>query len=138
MQILSQRLLLDRFVVEMRFALRQLGERTGPEYRVRFGYGCRASPGSGRPPFATRKHEVEPAALEAFVEASVGDGTFEPGESDLHVESSDGKVRIVLCHEADIHVAAREPELLGPFRSRWAALGYTWREAPSSAEEGWA
>jgi hypothetical protein len=130
-QLFSQNLFFDRFVTEMQFALRQLGARPGNACVVRFGYGCRTARGAGLQPIPSGEHRVEPAALEAFVEESIRSGTFEPGESDLHVVSADGKIRAVFCHEADLHIATRESELVDTFRSRWAALGYGWHEAPS-------
>ena len=62
--------------------------------------------------------------LSAFIARSIESDLFSLGEGDFFIESQDGEIRFVLCHESDIHMTAKNRELAQQVASGWESRGY--------------
>lgn len=51
-------------------------------------------------------HRISVDSLSAFIESSVEQEIFNPGSSELFVESPDSSLSVKFCHESDVHVTA--------------------------------
>ena len=60
---------------------------------------------------------VSTSQLVRFIADCEADGTFQLGESDLHIIG--GGLEFLLCHERDIHCSGEETSSLMAVRKRW-------------------
>ncbi len=101
------------FEGEMLFVLAELS-RWGPShYVVWLGFGCRN----------LEVLRVSARELRRVVEGKVRDGSFVPGEANLYVESAEGGIELLLCHDGDIHVTTEDARFAELLRSRWLRRG---------------
>ncbi len=59
-----------------------------------------------------------------FIEDSIEQRIFQIGGSDLIVHSPDGNLRILLCHEADIHLDGTDYEAMKTIVARFPQLDF--------------
>ena len=55
---------------------------------------------------------VRTDALQYFIEDSLDPAIITPGESDLLLLASEGKLSVLFCHEGDIHVDGTDTHLI--------------------------
>lgn len=53
-------------------------------------------------------HRISVDALSTFIGSAVDQEIFNPGGSELFIESTDSSVSVKFCHESDVHVTAEE------------------------------
>jgi hypothetical protein len=54
---------------------------------------------------------VETKWASRFIKDSLEQRIFVPAESDLHFELPDGQLRLLFCHDDDVHVSGSDDEL---------------------------
>jgi hypothetical protein len=54
---------------------------------------------------------VETKWASRFIKDSLEQRIFVPAESDLHFELPDGRLRLLFCHDGDVHVSGSDDEL---------------------------
>ncbi len=59
-----------------------------------------------------------------FIEDSVDHRIFEIGRSDLIIESPDAKVKILICHESDIHLDGTDDEAIHSIAAQFPNLEF--------------
>ncbi len=59
--------------------------------------------------------QVSTEVLPYFIEDSLEHGIVVPGETDLLITASDDQLKILFCHESDIHVDGSNPEAVQRF-----------------------
>ena len=98
--------------------LASLGYR---DLKVRFGWGCfNLSVDELWNPLPMKVDD-----LEEFVKQAEHAGTFEWGEGDLIVETSDDTVRMTICHESDLHCGTADRTVFDKMLAFWRAQGLT-------------
>ncbi len=108
---------------------------------VMYGVGCNAENDHLWVPF-----DIVTATLPGWIEQSIQDGTYEPGNSDIFVFDKD-RLTARLCHEADIHIETSFAPIIQRCAHRWLGKGYrllrsdivppssnSWREIQSEEE----
>ncbi len=74
-----------------------------------------------------------------FIEDSIAQGIFKLGGSDLLIDSPDAKVRIVVCHESDIHLDGTDDESIHKLVVNFPQLDFRtaeqWRAAAQDNSE---
>lgn len=68
-------------------------------------------------------NEVAAANLSGWILSSIESGIYEPGRSDLLIEDRE-RLKVLLCHEADIHITTNTKAIIEQCASRWLAQGY--------------
>lgn len=71
-----------------------------------------------------KPHELETSQLLEFVQRSVARDLFDPGESDLFLETKDQKTKLRFCHESDIHLESADASLIQEVTERWKRQGF--------------
>ncbi len=59
-----------------------------------------------------------------FIEDSVGQGIYQICGSDLLIESPDSNVKILLCHESDIHIDGSDDESIAKVVARFPSIDF--------------
>jgi len=67
---------------------------------------------------------VKTRELATFLNSSIGNGVFRPGNSDLFIEDEAKSFEFLLCHESDIHLKTENPKLIEQTAEHWAEKGY--------------
>jgi len=62
--------------------------------------------------------------LGQFIQQSIERGGYNPARSDLFIQTEDGVVQFLLCHESDIHLKTESSELLQEVKPHWVSQGY--------------
>ena len=78
-----------------------------PIYIVKYGWGCNIHNDLHYQPM-----QVGINWLDRFINESIEQRIYKPGESDLYIETKDNSIVILFCHESDIHIKAIEKERL--------------------------
>jgi hypothetical protein len=76
---------------------------------------------------------VKTSELPVFLNSSIGNGVFRPGNSDLFIEDEAKSFQFFLCHESDIHLKTYNPRLIEQTAEHWAERGYCKRGNNGSA-----
>ena len=73
-----------------------------------------------------------------FIEDSTEQRIFEIGGSDLLIESPDSKLRILICHESDVHLDGVDDDAINKFVTRFPQLDFRtasdWKALHQSGE----
>lgn len=75
-----------------------------------YGFGCRI-----HADLTYVAMRIGVGRADKFFQRSIEQRIFLPGSSDLYVHAPDRQLRIMFCHEGDMHVAARDSSLLERF-----------------------
>lgn len=86
---------------------------------VEYGSGCKLEP-----KLLWQDIEVRLADLVSFVQSSIEQGIYSPGQADLVVHDRDRTVECLFCHESDIHLATDHESILTQAAQRWLDKGY--------------
>lgn len=79
--------------------------------------------------------KTSPSRIEELVEAQSQKGTGGIGADDFFIDVHDSAIRILFCHECDIHIEYRsESGLLGKFKSVIRPEEWAWRKSKGQAE----
>lgn len=105
------------FAEEISFVCSLFADAGSAQVSVMFGWACKAQPDQ-----LWRSKEIVCASLSDWIAAAIQDGIFEPGRSDLSIES-DG-LTVLLCHEADIHVMTQSASVIATCSARWLRKGF--------------
>ena len=74
-----------------------------------------------------------------FIEDSIEQRIFEIGSSDLLIESPDSNLRILICHESDIHLDGEDDDSIKLFITKFPQLDFRtaddWRAANCNGAE---
>ena len=101
---------------------------------ARYGWGCKLHPDLWYKPMGVPL-EVFPY----FVEDSIEQRIFVVGGSDLSIESPDAQLRILLCHEADVHLDGTDDEAIERFIANFPQLDFRtadeWKAEFNSASD---
>jgi hypothetical protein len=108
---------------------------------VMYGVGCNAENDRLWVPF-----DIVTATLPEWIERSIRDGIYGPGNSDIFIFDKD-RLTARLCHEADIHIETSFASIIQTCAHRWLGKGYrlvrsevvppssdSWREIQSEAQ----
>jgi hypothetical protein len=68
-----------------------------------------------------------------FIEDSISQRIFEVGGSDLLIESWDSQLRILMCHESDIHLDGADEQAMHQIIARFPELDFRSAEQWQSA-----
>jgi hypothetical protein len=74
--------------------------------------------------------------LSSWILGSIQNGIYEPGSSDLFIEDRE-RLKVLLCHEADIHITTKIKVIIERCASRWLQKGYSMHrsdEVPADCE----
>ena len=97
---------------------------------VEYGSGCKLEPGQ-----LWQDIEIPLPELAAFIEASIQQGIYSPGQADLVVQDRDRTFECLFCHESDIHLMTDNDGLIAEATKRWMDKGYGGFMA--AANENW-
>ena len=97
---------------------------------VEYGWGCKLEPGQ-----LWQDIEIPLPELAAFIEASIQQGIYSPGQADLVVQDRDRTFECLFCHESDIHLMTENDGLIAEATKRWMDKGYGGFKA--AANENW-
>jgi hypothetical protein len=86
---------------------------------IEYGSGCKLEP-----ELLWRDIEVRRADLVPFIQTSIDNGIYAPGEADLVVQDRDRTFECLFCHESDIHLATDDEGILTQAAQRWLDKGY--------------
>ena len=86
---------------------------------VEYGSGCKLESGQLWQDIAIRLPE-----LISFIQTSIEQGIYSPGQADLVVQDRDRTFECLLCHESDIHLASQDGVLIAEATRRWMDKGY--------------
>jgi hypothetical protein len=86
---------------------------------IEYGSGCKL-----KPELLWRDIEVRRADLVSFIQDSIAQGIYSPGEADLVVQDRDRTFECLFCHESDIHLATDDESILTQAAQRWLDKGY--------------
>ena len=86
---------------------------------IEYGSGCKLEP-----ELLWRDIEVRLTDLVPFIESSIDNGIYAPGEADLVVQDRDRTFECLFCHESDIHLATDDESILTQAAQRWLDKGY--------------
>ncbi|MBZ5595036.1 MAG: hypothetical protein LAP39_22565 [Acidobacteriia bacterium] len=86
---------------------------------IEYGSGCKLDP-----ELLWRDIEVRRADLVSFIQSSIEQGIYSPGEADLVVQDRDRTFECLFCHESDIHLATDHESILTQAAQRWLDKGY--------------
>ncbi len=117
MELISGRITSDEMLEELDAFVQILRDAKIATASVSFGCGCSVE--------GLVQAEDVPVAtdeLVGFIEDSEGRGVFTLGEDNLAIRSGVRGLCFLLCHEHDVHFAARDARLLRRVRNRWASL----------------
>jgi hypothetical protein len=59
--------------------------------------------------------KIHPDTLQFFIEDSIDQRIIVPGQSDLLIDSPQEELRLLFCHESDIHVDGKDEDLMKRF-----------------------
>ncbi len=104
---------------EIIFILHFLESNNKHNLNVSFGWGCSLDDDALYQP-----KPLPLSGLSTFIAQSAASGIFSLGEGDFSIESQDGEISFLLCHESDIHVTAKKSELAQKVAAEWKARGY--------------
>jgi hypothetical protein len=62
--------------------------------------------------------EITTSDLPAWIDRSIRQRIYQPGRSDVFIDAR-GRLKVLLCHEADIHVETVEAAIIRSCASRW-------------------
>jgi hypothetical protein len=65
-------------------------------------------------------------SLQYLIEDSIQQGIIVPGEADFYFDVPEDRLRVLFCHEADIHVDGSDDALIQKFISSKAYADYHW------------
>ena len=65
-----------------------------------------------------RPMTIHPGVMRWFIEDSVIQRTIVPGQSDLYIESPHNELKLLFCHESDIHVDGESEEMMKSLHGR--------------------
>jgi hypothetical protein len=86
---------------------------------IEYGSGCKLEP-----ELLWRDIEVRRADLVSFIQNSIEQGIYSPGQADLVVQDRDHRFECLFCHESDIHLATDDESILTQAAQRWLDKGY--------------
>jgi hypothetical protein len=86
---------------------------------IEYGSGCKLEPELLWRDIAVRRTDLVP-----FIESSIKNGIYAPGEADLVVHDRDRTFECLFCHESDIHLATDDEGILTQAAQRWLDKGY--------------
>jgi hypothetical protein len=67
---------------------------------------------------------IPPSGPPEFIATAEAANYYWVGRDDLHINTPDGRVQFLLCHESDIHLTTEDAGLLDRLRSMWLADGH--------------
>lgn len=85
---------------------------------VEYGWACNADMDSLWQP-----KEIAISELPDWINRSISEGVYKPGRSDIFIEDR-GRLKVQLCHEADIHIETQMAAIIRKCASRWLGKGY--------------
>jgi len=103
---------------ELCFIRDYLTKAGGISLDVMYGWACNLE--------QDELYKIHPIRVDQFLDFisdSRAKGVFGLGKSDMHIEMPDRNIRLVLCHESDIHFQGPKEEA-DKFHSRWEAKGF--------------
>ena len=90
----------------------------GSQVEVMYGCACNTDDNLLWTP-----REIAAATLPEWIERSMREGIYEPGESDIFIFDKD-RLTAHLCHEGDIHLRTSGAAIVEKCASRWLGRGY--------------
>jgi hypothetical protein len=118
-EIVTGRLTELQIARELNELSEELAKRGVDFVLVEFGWGCDLPQDE-----LWKSARSTPKDLPAFVTRSAELGVCRLGKSDVTARNPIAQFEIRLCHEGDVHVISRDPELIEGFRTRWLRNGY--------------
>lgn len=103
---------------EIPFVCSLFAEGGATVVNVQYGWACNASTDALWQP-----EEITTAQVPDWIDRSIRTGIYLPGRSDVFIERR-GRLKVQLCHEADIHVETEDAAIIRNCASRWLAKGY--------------
>ncbi len=99
------------------------------EVDVIYGWGCHTD-------HAWKQHMIPTIGIKDWIEDSIRLGIYTPGHCDLIISKGES-LKIVLCHECDIHIETGDRAIIEECVSRWLEKGYSVSRRRISAGKGW-
>jgi len=97
---------------------------------VEYGWGCKLEPGQ-----LWQDIEIPLPELAAFIEASIQQGIYSPGQADLVVQDRDRTFECLFCHESDIHLETEDMSMIEHVNKRWMDKGYKGFKVAAASED---
>jgi hypothetical protein len=69
-----------------------------------------------------------PNQLTRFLEDSISQHIFQPGDNDLHISVSEGRLTLTFCHEGDIHIGGNDRLLAEQIQSVCPFATFRWKQ----------
>jgi hypothetical protein len=117
MQLITGYLAPDLLLDEMDAFVQLLHDLKISTVFVSFGFGC-----SVDDRLQTQDIPVATDDLIGFIEDQERAGAYSLGDDNLTIRSGARGLRLLLCHEHDIHFSSSDPRVVRRVRSRWASL----------------
>jgi hypothetical protein len=105
-------------VDEISFICSLFRDASPSEVSVMYGWACNADIDTLYEP-----KDITVANLSSWILTSIQSGIYEPGSSDLFIEDRE-RLKVQLCHEADIHITTKRKAIIEQCASRWLRQGY--------------
>jgi hypothetical protein len=94
------------------------------EVTVSYGFSCNTS----------RIYEpisVPVGGLLDFIQCSIRQGIYQPGECEMHIEGGEPPMLFVLCHAGDIHFESEAQTACSEVKQSWSEKGYLIHHYPA-------